>query len=106
MSSTRPGLFDGLLGQLGTAGAGPMPDLSDMLGDTRAVIYLPTRRRCRCAVLIDLSMQVEGERADMHLDYAITNVNEPVEFPTPAPWRSPASLCLARVPDAGTSPCG
>ena len=40
-------LFDGLLGQLGTAGAGPMPDLSDMLGDTRWPIYLPTRRRCR-----------------------------------------------------------
>jgi outer membrane lipoprotein-sorting protein len=76
-------LFDGLLGQLGTAGAGPMPDLSDMLGDTRVVIYLSDETTLPLRVLIDLSMQVEGERADMHLDYAITNVNEPVEVPDP-----------------------
>ena len=76
-------LFDGLLGQLGTAGAGAMPDLSDMLGDTRAVIYLSDETTLPLRMLIDLSMEVEGERADMHLDYAITNVNEPVEVPDP-----------------------
>jgi hypothetical protein len=34
-------------------------------------------------MLLDLSMEVEGETADMHFDYAITNVNEPVEVPDP-----------------------
>jgi hypothetical protein len=60
-----------------------MPDLSEMLGDTRAVIYLSDETRLPLRMLLDLSMEVEGETADMHLDYAITNVNEPVEVPDP-----------------------
>jgi outer membrane lipoprotein-sorting protein len=76
-------LFDGLLGQLGGGYAGPMPDLSEMLGDTRAVIYLSDETRLPLRMLLDLSMEVEGETADMHFDYAITNVNEPVEVPDP-----------------------
>ena len=76
------GLFDGLLGQLGAAG-GPMPDLSEMLGDTRAVIYLSQASRLPLRMLLDLTMEVEGQEVEMHLDYAITNVNEPVEVPDP-----------------------
>jgi outer membrane lipoprotein-sorting protein len=76
-------LFDGLLGQLGGGWAGPMPDLSELLGDTRAVIYLSDETRLPLRMLLDLSMEVEGETADLHLDYAITNVNEPVEVPDP-----------------------
>jgi len=77
------GLFDGLLGQLGAVGGGPMPDLSEMLGDTRAVIYLSQESRLPLRMLLDLTMEVEGEKIEMHLDYAITNVNEPVEVPDP-----------------------
>jgi outer membrane lipoprotein-sorting protein len=76
-------LFDGLLGQLGTMGGGALPNLSDMLGDTRAVIYLSQESGLPLRMLLDLSMEVSGETVDMHLDYAITNVNEPVEVPTP-----------------------
>jgi hypothetical protein len=60
-----------------------MPDLSEILGDTRAVIYLSDETRLPLRMLLDLSMEIEGETADMHLDYAITNVNEPVEVPDP-----------------------
>jgi hypothetical protein len=76
-------LFDGLLGQLGAVGGGPMPDLSEMLGDTRVVIYLSQESHLPLRMLLDLSMEVDGEEVDMHLDYAITNVNEPVEVPDP-----------------------
>jgi hypothetical protein len=76
-------LFDGLLGQLGAVGGGPMPDFSEMLGDTRVVIYLSQESHLPLRMLLDLSMEIEGEEVDMHLDYAITNVNEPVEVPDP-----------------------
>jgi hypothetical protein len=77
-------LFDGLLGQLGAAGCGPVPDISEMLGDTRAVIYLAQDSRLPLRMLLDLTMKVQGQQMDMHLDYAITNVNEPVDVPNPA----------------------
>jgi hypothetical protein len=60
-----------------------MPDLSEMLGDTRAVIYLSQASRLPLRMLLDLTMTAEGESVTMHLDYAITNVNEPVEIPGP-----------------------
>ena len=77
-------LFDGMLGQLGALGGGPMPDLSGMLGDTRAVDLplageppaapdAPRPGACRSKV----------RTVAMKLDYAITNVNEPVEIPDP-----------------------
>lgn len=77
-------LFDGLLGQLGATGGGPMPDISGMLGDTRAVIYLARDSRLPLRMLLDLTMEVQGQQVEMHLDYAITNVNEPVDVPNPA----------------------
>ena len=77
------GLLDGVLGQLGTLGGGPMPDLSEMLGDSRAVVYLSQESHLPLRMLLDLTMEVEGQELEMHLDYAITNVNEPVEVPEP-----------------------
>lgn len=76
-------LSDGLLGQLGAVGGGSMPDLSEMLGDTRAVIYLSQESHLPLRMLLDLTMEVQGEEVEMHLDFAITNVNEPVEVPDP-----------------------
>jgi outer membrane lipoprotein-sorting protein len=77
------GLVDGLVGELGAVGGGPVPDLSEMLGDTRAVIYLSPESHLPLRMLLDLTMEVQGEEIEMHLDYAITNVNEPVEVPDP-----------------------
>ena len=77
------GLFDGLVGQLGALGGGPMPDHSQMLGDSRAVVYLSHESHLPLRMLLDLTMEVEGQELEMHLDYAITNVNEPVEVPEP-----------------------
>jgi hypothetical protein len=77
------GLFDGLLGQLGAVASGPLPDLSEMLGDTRAVIYLSRESSLPLRMLLDLSLEIQGETVTMNLDYAITNVNEPVEVPGP-----------------------
>jgi outer membrane lipoprotein-sorting protein len=77
------GLVDGLVGELGAVGGGPVPDLSEMLGDTRAVIYLSPESHLPLRILLDLTMEVQGEEVEMHLDYAIRNVNEPVEVPDP-----------------------
>lgn len=77
------GLVDGLVGQFGAVGGGPVPDLSEMLGDTRAVIYLSPESHLPLRMLLDLTMEVQGEEVEMHLDYAITNVNEPVAVPDP-----------------------
>ena len=76
-------LFDGLLGQLGAVGGGPMPDLSEMLGDTRVVIYLSRASHLPLRMLIDLSMEVEGEEIDMHLDFAITERERAGRDPRP-----------------------
>lgn len=76
-------LFDGLLGQLGGAGGGTLPDFSGSFGDTRAVIYLSKETSLPLRMLLDLTMDVAGEEVAMSLDYAITNVNEPVEVPGP-----------------------
>ena len=77
------GLFDRLLRQFGTVGGEPMPDLSKMLGDSRAVIYLSQESHLPLRMLLDMTMGVEGQDIEMHLDYAITNVDEPVEVPDP-----------------------
>jgi hypothetical protein len=77
------GLFEGVLGQLGSF-AGPLPeDFSDMLGDTRAVIYVSDATHLPLRILVDMTMEIEGESVTMHLDYAITDVNEPVKVPGP-----------------------
>jgi hypothetical protein len=77
------GLFDRLLRQFGTVGGEPIPDLSEVLGDSRAVIYLSQESHLPLRMLLDMTMEVEGQDLEMHLDYAITNVDEPVEVPDP-----------------------
>jgi hypothetical protein len=77
------GLFEGVLGQLGALGGDALPDISESLGDTRVGIYLAEATSIPLRTLVDLSLEVEGEQADIHLDFAITGVNEPVKIPQP-----------------------
>lgn len=77
------GLFDGLLGQLGSVAGGSLPDFSDSFGDTRAVIYISEASHLPLRMLLDMTMEIEGRSLAMHLDYTITDVNEPVRIPGP-----------------------
>ncbi|HXV58334.1 MAG TPA: hypothetical protein VD704_10740 [Gaiellaceae bacterium] len=54
------------------------------LGDMRAVVYLSERTHLPLRLLVDQSMEVDGERFEIRIDLAVTNVDEPVEVPSPA----------------------
>jgi hypothetical protein len=77
------GLVQGVLGQLGAASGGAVPGLSDGLGDTRVVFYVSEVSHLPLRTLVDVSMKTAGEKVTLHLDFAITNVNEPVTVPGP-----------------------
>ena len=34
-------------------------------------------------MLVDQSMEIEGETMEMHMELALTNLNEPVDIPNP-----------------------
>ncbi len=51
--------------------------------DTRVVVFLSEATRLPLRMLIDQSMEVEGERLTVRLDLALVNVNEPVQIPNP-----------------------
>jgi hypothetical protein len=77
------GLVQGVFGQLGVASGGAMPALSAGLGDTRVVIYISEVSHLPLRTLVDIKVEAAGEKVNMHLDFAITNVNEPVRVPGP-----------------------
>jgi hypothetical protein len=77
------GLVNGFLGQLGTVPGGALPDVSDGLGDTRVVLYVSETSHLPLRTLVDMSFEQGGESAEMHFDFAITNVDEPVAIPHP-----------------------
>lgn len=77
------GLVNGFLGQLGAVPGGALPDLSAGLGDTRVVLYVSETSHLPLRTLVDMSFEQGGESAEMHFDFAITNVDEPVAIPRP-----------------------
>jgi hypothetical protein len=77
------GLLQGMFGQLAPASGGALPDLSTSLGDTRVVIYISEATHLPLRTLVDLTVESAGEKATMHLDFALTNVNERVSIPGP-----------------------
>ena len=77
------GLVEGMLGQLGGVPGGTLPDLSEHLGDSRVVLYISETSHLPLRTLLDMSMEAEGERIDMHMDFALSGVNEPVKIPGP-----------------------
>ena len=52
--------------------------------DTRVVVYLSEASHLPLRMLIDQSMEVEGEELTVSMDLALVDVNEPVEIPNPA----------------------
>jgi hypothetical protein len=72
------GLANGLLGDV--AGGSGL-DLSDSLDDTRVVLYISEATQLPMRCLIDMGLDVAGEKVEMHLDFAYTSYNERVEFP-------------------------
>jgi hypothetical protein len=52
-------------------------------GDTRIVVYLSEATSMPLRMLLDQSMEIEGESMEMQMDLALTNVNEPVRIPSP-----------------------
>jgi hypothetical protein len=77
------GLVQGMFGQLAPASGGALPSLSSSLGDTRVAIYLSEASHLPLRTLVDLTVESAGEEARMHLDFALTNVNERVSIPGP-----------------------
>ena len=77
------GLLEGMFDQLGGVPGGALPDLSEHLGDSRVVLYISETSHLPLRTLLDMSMEAEGERIDMHMDFALSGVNEPVKIPGP-----------------------
>jgi hypothetical protein len=79
------GLVGGVLGQLGgVSGAGTFEGLGGTLAKTRAVIYVSEVTNLPMRGLVDLPMDILGEKVTMHVDYALSRINEPVKIPNPA----------------------
>jgi hypothetical protein len=51
--------------------------------DTRVVVFLSEASRLPLRMLIDQSVEVEGEELTVRMDLALVNVNEPVKIPNP-----------------------
>lgn len=78
------GLVEGMFDQLGSVPGAALPDLSEHLGDSRLVLYISETSHLPLRTLLDMSIEAEGERIDMHMDFALGGVNEPVKIPGPA----------------------
>lgn len=77
-------MVEGMLGQFGPlVGGGDMSEVLDGLGDTRVVLYVSERSNLPLHTLVDMTIEAGGQSADMHLDFTITGVNEPVKIPEP-----------------------
>jgi hypothetical protein len=74
------GLAKGALADVTGAGGGGL-DLSKSLGDTRIVIYLSEATHLPMRGLVDVPMDVAGDKIVMHLDFAYTSYDRKVEFP-------------------------
>jgi hypothetical protein len=76
-------LLRGALSQLSGMGGGGL-DFSKAFGDIRAVLYVSDRTHLVRRGLADFSIEAFGERVEMHMDFALDGVNEPVKIPNPA----------------------
>jgi hypothetical protein len=74
------GLAKGALAELTGAGGDGL-GFSKSLGDTRIVLYLSEATHLPMRGLVDVPMEVAGQKIAMHLDFAYTSYNERVEFP-------------------------
>ena len=58
-------------------------DVDASFGDTRIVVFLSERTKLPLRMLVDQSMEIEGETMEMHMELALMNLNEPVDIPNP-----------------------
>ncbi|HYY76365.1 MAG TPA: hypothetical protein VE644_08615 [Gaiellaceae bacterium] len=74
----------GMLGQLGSlpgADSALLPDLSGVLKDTRIALYLSETTHLPLRGLLDMAMEAEGERFELHLDFSMKGYDKPVRIP-------------------------
>jgi hypothetical protein len=76
------GLVKGLAALGGAGAAAGLPDLGGAIGDTRVVVYLDESSHRLVAALADVSMHADGTKVAVHLDVAVTGVDQPVALPT------------------------
>jgi hypothetical protein len=74
------GVAKGPLGDVTGAGGNGL-DLSKSLGDTRVVLYLSEATHLPMRGLVDVPIDVAGQKIAMHLDFAYTSYDQKVEFP-------------------------
>jgi hypothetical protein len=74
------GLADGALADVTGAGGSGI-DLSKALGDTRIVLYVSESTHLPMRGLVDLPIEVAGEKIEMHLDFAYTSYDTRIDFP-------------------------
>jgi hypothetical protein len=74
------GLAKGALADVTGAGGDGL-DLSKSLGDTRLVLYLSDATHLPMRGLIDVPIDVAGQKIVMHLDFAYTSYDQKVELP-------------------------
>jgi hypothetical protein len=66
----------------GITGAGDSGiDFSKTLGDTRVVLYISEVTHLPMRGLVDVPIEVAGQKIEMHLDFAYTSYNTKIDFP-------------------------
>ncbi|MHB8642028.1 MAG: hypothetical protein ACYDA3_03970 [Gaiellaceae bacterium] len=75
-------LVQGLASLGGASSVVGLPSLDGHVGDTRVVVYVDDQTHLLVAALADCSLHGSGTAVSMHLDVAVTGVNQPVALPT------------------------
>lgn len=79
-------MFESLLSGLGgtpPTGSVQLDQVAEALGDTRVVLYISKTTHLPVRTLVDMSIEAEGEKADLHLDFALEPAQRPVRIPVP-----------------------
>jgi hypothetical protein len=74
------GLAKGSLANMTGMGESDL-DLSKALGDTRIVLYVSESTHLPMRGLVDVPIEVAGQKIEMHLDFAYTSYDTRVDFP-------------------------
>jgi hypothetical protein len=72
---------EGLLA-LGGTGAPGLGEAKHLLGDIRAVLYVSETTHLPMRTLVDMPIDVLGQKIVFHVDLVLTGVNEPVAIPS------------------------
>jgi hypothetical protein len=81
-----PALFAGLFQSLGQTGAGGLPfdPVADAFGDTHVVLYLSEATHLPLRTLVDMAIEHDGQKVEMHMDFALEPAKRRVRIPLPA----------------------